>query len=167
MFSPFLWCRIIIRVFCPRVVPSQQAQDPRLQFCRRQVFHLKLRYRSCSFTRDWIGAVAFRCFPYPTLFRIWRDLKRSEKIPGATVWRWGEWIRLTGPSIFHRHSPQGLNISSMFLTRSEIRKSQLLGPLVMINKVNLCKLQFNSTALAIFNTVKLREFCRSIIWLRK
>ena len=57
---------IIIRVFCPRAGPSLQAQEPRLQFCRKQVFHRKLRNQGCSFTRDWIRAVASRCFPHPT-----------------------------------------------------------------------------------------------------
>ena len=33
---------IIIRVLCPRVSPSLQAQDPRLYFCRRQVSSYKL-----------------------------------------------------------------------------------------------------------------------------
>ena len=59
----------------------------------------------------------YRCgnFPLPSapysLFSIWTSLKRSEKIPGAPTRRWGEWIRLTGPSGLHRNSPQGLNIS--------------------------------------------------------
>ena len=48
-----------------------------------------------------------------SLFSIWPDLKRSEKIPGAPTWRWGEWICLTGPSGRHRNSPQGLNINSI------------------------------------------------------
>ena len=43
---------IIIRVFCPRAGPSLQAQELRLQFCRRQVFNRKLRKQSCSFTWD-------------------------------------------------------------------------------------------------------------------
>ena len=38
--------------FCRRAGPSLQAQEPRLQFCRRQVFHRKLRNQGCSFTRD-------------------------------------------------------------------------------------------------------------------
>ena len=60
-----------------------------------------------------------RCGSFPLLsathsvFSIWTDLKRSEKIPGAPVWRWGEWIWLTGLSGLHRNSPQGLNISSI------------------------------------------------------
>ena len=29
-----------------------------------------------------------------SLFSIWTDLKRSEKIPGAPTWRWEEWIWL-------------------------------------------------------------------------
>ena len=43
---------IIIRVFCPRADPSLKVQEPRLQFCRRQVFHRKLRNQGCSFTRN-------------------------------------------------------------------------------------------------------------------
>ena len=58
-----------------------------------------------------------RCgsFPLPSaphsLFSMWTNLKRSEKIPEAPRRRWGEWIWLTGPSGLHRNSPQGLNIS--------------------------------------------------------
>ena len=48
-----------------------------------------------------------------SLFSMWTDLKRSEKIPGAPMWRWGEWIWLSGPSGLHRNSPQGLNICSI------------------------------------------------------
>ena len=69
-------------VFCPRVGPSLQAQEPRLQFCWWQVFHRKLRTQGCSFTRDLIGAVASHCFLYPTLSlaseQTLKDLKRSQ-----------------------------------------------------------------------------------------
>ena len=60
-----------------------------------------------------------RCSSFPLLpaphflFSIWTDLKRSEKIPGAPTWRWGEGIWLTGPSRLHRNSPQRANISSI------------------------------------------------------
>ena len=60
-----------------------------------------------------------RCSSFPllsaphSLFSIWTDLKRSEKIPGAPARRWGEWIWLTGPSGLHRNLPQGLNIGSI------------------------------------------------------
>ena len=60
-----------------------------------------------------------RCGSFPllsvphSLFSIWTDLERSEKIPGAIIWRWGEWIWLTGPSGLHWNSPQGLNFSSI------------------------------------------------------
>ena len=68
----------IIRVFCPRAGSSLQAQEPRLQFCLRQVFHRKLKNEGCSFTRD----EASRCFPHPTLSlaseQILKDLKRSQ-----------------------------------------------------------------------------------------
>ena len=43
---------IIISVFCPRAGPSLQPQEPRLQFCRKQVFHRKLRNQGYSSTRD-------------------------------------------------------------------------------------------------------------------
>ena len=62
-----------------------------------------------------------RCGRFPllsaphSLFSIWTDLKRSEKIPVAPAWRWGEWIWLTGPSTLDRNSPQGLNISSIMV----------------------------------------------------
>ena len=42
----------------------------------------KLRNQGCSFTRDWIGAVASRCFPHPTLSleseKTVKDLKRAQ-----------------------------------------------------------------------------------------
>ena len=60
-----------------------------------------------------------RCGSFPllsaphSLFSIWTDLKRSEKIPGAPTWRWGEWFWLTGHSGLHLSSTQGLTISSI------------------------------------------------------
>ena len=73
---------IIIRVFCPEAGPSLQAEKPRMQFCRRQVFHRKLGNQGCSFTRNLIGAVASRCFPHPNLSLAFeqtlKDLKRSQ-----------------------------------------------------------------------------------------
>ena len=73
---------IIIRVFCPRAGPALQAEKPRLQFCRRQVFHRKLRNEGWSFTMDLKGAVAPLCFPHPTLSlaseQPLKDLKRSQ-----------------------------------------------------------------------------------------
>ena len=77
-----LYTYMIIRVFCPKAGPSLQAEEPRLQFCRRQVFHQKLRNQGFSFTRDSTGAVASRCFPHPTLSLVseqtLEDLKRSQ-----------------------------------------------------------------------------------------
>ena len=71
-----------LSVFCPKAGPSLQAEKPRLQFCRRQVFHRKLRNQSCSFPRGLIGAIACRCFPHPTLSlaseQTLKDLKRSQ-----------------------------------------------------------------------------------------
>ena len=106
-----LYYIIIIIVFCPRTGPSLQAQEPRLQFCRRTVFHHKLRNQAA------VLSMMNRCGNFPllsaphSLFSIWIDLKRSETISGAPMWRWGEWIWLTGPSGLHRNSLQGLNIS--------------------------------------------------------
>ena len=56
------------------------------------------------------GSFPLLSAPY-SLFSIWTNLKRSEKIPGAPTRTWGERIWLTGPSGLHRNSPQGLNIS--------------------------------------------------------
>ena len=61
----------------------------------------------------------YRCGSFPllstphSLFSIWTDLQRSEKIPGAPTWRWVEWIWLSGPSGLRLNSPQGLNIGSI------------------------------------------------------
>ena len=59
---------------------------------------------------DRCGSFPLLSAPHP-LFIIWTYLKRTEKIPGAPTWRWGEWVWLTGLSGLHRNSPQGLNIS--------------------------------------------------------
>ena len=81
-FSIIIIIIIIIRVFCSKTGPSLQAEKPRLQFCPRQVFHRKLRNQGCSFTRDFLGAKASRCFPHPTLSlaseQTLKDLKRSQ-----------------------------------------------------------------------------------------
>ena len=106
---------IIIRVFCPKAGPSLQAEKSRLQFCRRQVSTAN------SGTKAAVLLGIYRCSSFPllsaphslSLFSIWTDLKRSEKIQGAPTRRWGEWIWLTGSSGLHRNSPQGLNISSI------------------------------------------------------
>ena len=96
-------------VFCPMAGPSRQVavlpkadlplqtQEPRLQF-----------YQGLNRC----GSLPLLSAPH-SLFSIWTDLKRSEKIQRAPTWRWGEWIWLTGPSGFHWNSPQGLNINSI------------------------------------------------------
>ena len=61
---------IIIKVFCPRTGPSLQTQEPRLQICQRQVFHRKTRNQGCSFTGNWISAIASRCFPHCSLYYV-------------------------------------------------------------------------------------------------
>ena len=96
---------IVMKVFCPTAGPSLQAQEPRLHFCRRQV------YPANSGTKDAVLLVINMCGSFPllsahhSLFSIWTAIKRSEKIPGAPLWRWGEWIWLTGPSLLHKLSP--------------------------------------------------------------
>ena len=129
---------IIIRVFCPRAVPSLNAQEPRLHFCRRQVFHRKLRNQGCSFTKmNRCGSFPFLSKPH-SLFSIWTDLKRSEMIPGEQTWRWGKWIWLTVRSGLHRYSLQGLNISSIRVF-DQIRDSEIpitLRPLIKESQHN-------------------------------
>ena len=94
-----------------------------------QVLHCKGRNLSCSSAKDRSSTANSeprlqsyqelnRCDSFPllsashSLFSISTDLKRSGKIPGASTWRWGEWIWLIGPSGLHRNSPQVLNITS-------------------------------------------------------
>ena len=63
-----------------------KVEEPRLQFYQRQVFHCKLRNQGCSFTRDWIGAVASCYFPHPTLsFASEQTLKGLKRSQGANV----------------------------------------------------------------------------------
>ena len=63
-------------------VPRRQAFHCKLRYrscssAQRQVFHWKLRNHGCSFIRHWIGAVASRCFSHPTLSltseQTWKD----------------------------------------------------------------------------------------------
>ena len=88
-------------------------------YAQRQILHCKLRNLGCSLLgMDRCGSFPLLSAP-PSLFSIWTDLKRSEKIPGAPTWRWGEWIWLTGPSGLHRNSPHRLiSVPSGFLTKS-------------------------------------------------
>ena len=86
------------------------------------VFHYKFRHQGCSSAQRrpstanagtqavvllWVN----RCGSFPllsaphSLFRIWADLKISEKILGTPSWKWGDWIWLTVPSGLHRNSP--------------------------------------------------------------
>ena len=101
---------IIIRLLCPRACPSLQTQEPKPQSCSRaglppQTQEPRLRMDRCG-TFPLLSAPHF-------LFSIRKDLKRSEEIPGAPSWRWGELIWLTRPPGLHRNSPQRLNISSI------------------------------------------------------
>ena len=85
-------------MFCPRASPSLQTQEPMLQFCRRQVFHHKLRNQGCSFTRDWIGAVASRCFSQlnhkivTINTEIWKFNKTQSQCPWMNHCNWSKWL---------------------------------------------------------------------------
>ena len=78
-------------LFCTRASLSLQTQAPRLQFCPKADLPLQSQESRLQFYQGWIGTVTSHCFPHPTLSLA------SEKIPGTPVWRWGEWIWLTGP----------------------------------------------------------------------
>ena len=114
-----------------------------------QVLHCKCRNLGCSSAegRSSIansGTKAIyqglnRCGSFPLLsasnsvFSIWTDLKRFEKIPGAPTWTWGEWIWLTEPSGLHRNSPQWLNNSSIRVF-DKIRDPESQSPFVPTNR---------------------------------
>ena len=108
--SPFLllWLH---GVSFPSIFPrtSEWGNDLRPEFFTVE----RVIMPSLLLLQGFIGVVASRCFPHPTLFSIWTYLKRSEKIPGAPARMWGEWIWLTGPYGLYRNSLQGLNISSI------------------------------------------------------
>ena len=97
-------------MFCPWAGFSLQTQSPRLQLCPKAGFPPQTRNHGCSFTRDEQLRQLPVAFLTPVSLQL---LNRSEKMPGAPAWRWGEWIWLTGPSGLHRNSPHGLNISSI------------------------------------------------------
>ena len=105
-------------VFCPKAGPSLQAEKPRLQFCRRQVFQRKLRNQGWSFTRNLIFAVASRCYPHLTLSlaseQTLKDLKRYQGHQRGD--EESGFVKFT-TGVKHK-------FQSEFLTRSEIRKSQ-------------------------------------------
>ena len=104
---------------------------------KRRVFHCKLRNLGCSFTRDEMCS-SFPLVSAPhSLFSIWKNLERSEKIPGAPTRRWGEWIWVTGPSRLHRNSPQGLNINSIRVF-DQIRDPEIPITLRPINYITYC-----------------------------
>ena len=105
---------IIIIVFCPRAGLSLLTQVLRLQFCPKAGLSTANSGTKVAILLGMNRCGSFLLLSAPhSLFSIWTDLKRSEKISGTQTWRWGEWIWLNGPSGFHRNSPQGLNISSI------------------------------------------------------
>ena len=82
---------------CSAQCPSLQAQEPTLQFCRRQVFQRKLRNQGCSFTRDWLSAVASHCLPHPTLSLASEQTLKYPRGINVEMRRWGEGIWLARP----------------------------------------------------------------------
>ena len=99
----FTFCRLSSSsssVFCPRAGPSLQAQNQGSSSIegRSSTANSGIKYA--------VLTVMNRCGSFPLLsaphsfFSIWTYLKRSEKIPGSPIWRWGEWIWLTGLSDF-------------------------------------------------------------------
>ena len=105
---------ITVRVFCPRAGPSLKIKAPKPQFYSKAGLPPPNSGTNGAVLLGTNRCGSFRLLSAPhSLFSIWTDLKRSEKLPVPPAWRWGEWIWLTGPSGLHRNSPQGLNISSI------------------------------------------------------
>ena len=89
-----------------------------------------------------------RCGSFPLLPHPTPSLS-SEKIPGAPTWKWGEWMRLTGPSGLHRNLSQGLNISS-------IRVFDIWNYIDQLNK-NLVLSLFLRSRILSWKFIKLRQ----------
>ena len=118
---------IIINQYDTRVIESpSSSSSPSECSAQGQVLHFKRGNLGCSPAEGrsstansetkaavlpWLNS----CGSFPlisalhSLFSIWTDLRRSEKILGASTWSWGEWIWLTGHSGLHRNLSQGLN----------------------------------------------------------
>ena len=127
---------IIIRVFCSRVGLSLQTQAPRLQFRSKAGLPPQTQELRLNFT---------------ILFSIWTDFKRSEKIPEAPAWRWGEWIWLAEPSGVHRNTSQGSYTSSIRVFE-QIRYPEIpitLRPKWPLGKVFIMLLPLNEVLLKI------------------
>ena len=74
----------IIRVFCPRAGPSLQTQEPRPQFCSKASLPPQTQEPRLQFQKGWIGAVAFCCFPHPTLSLASEQILKDLKHPRCT-----------------------------------------------------------------------------------
>ena len=149
---------IIIRMFCPIAGLSLEMKEPMFQFCPKVDLPLQTQDPRWSFT-------SFPLLSAPhSLFSIWTHLKRSEKIPGAPTWRWGEWIWLTGPSGLHRNSPQGLNISFIRVF-DQIRDPEI--PIHPLLPTLLIMLFYLMTAMSelpdILGPSLIFNFCRSLL----
>ena len=96
----------------PKAELSLQTQAAWLQFCPKAGLTPQTEKQRLQFYQE---LNRYGSFPLlssrHSLFSIWTELRRSEKIPGVPTWRWGEWIWLSGPSGFQRNSLQELIIS--------------------------------------------------------
>ena len=78
-------------MFCPRAGPSLQTQDTKAAIMPKGRSSIA---NSGTYVAVLLGMN--RCGSFPllsaphSLFSIWRNLKRSEKIPGAPTRRWGD-----------------------------------------------------------------------------
>ena len=136
-------------MFCPRADSSLQEQEPKAAVLLKAGLPPQTQEPMLKFYQGLNRCGSFPLLSAPhSLFSIWTDLKRSEKIPGAPSRRWGERIWLTGPSGLHRNLPHGLNISSIMVF-DQIRDPEIPIPLLPYNlKSLLIIIQFHLTFVA-------------------
>ena len=136
---------------CPRAGPSLQTQAPRLQFCPKTDLPLQTQEPRCD---------SFPLLSAPhSLFSIWTNLRRSEKIPGAPTRRRGVWIWLTGPSGLHRNSAQGLNICSIRVF-DQIRDPEI--PIALPQYVYIYIYIYNHSRIYNYRSNIFWNFCRPL-----
>ena len=113
-------------VFCPRAGPSLQAQEPRLQFCRRQVFHRKLRNHGCNFTKDCMY-VYLRFFRAPQHLRSLVPLMNDDDNDGQMIF--GDLGGLNFPDIClaGEEKPRKTSPRKLVLTKDRTRARCVTG----------------------------------------
>ena len=106
---------IIIRVFCPGADLSLQTQERRLQFCRRQVFHCKLRTKAAVLSgMNTCGSFPLLYAPHSLFLSLASEQTLEHLRRSQGHQRGGEESGfVTGPFGLHLNSPQALNISSI------------------------------------------------------